>query len=372
MLARVKQLATEPDFTEWQKSPLNPRSEIDIKALISPVKPYTVIEELSMPHTDTPLTSLPPGFLFGGAFFGFILARLQYLSVGGKFRDGSSPGEWYFLRGGHERIGITLHLATILPLGVLLVFQFIPWVRHRILIVHRINGYIIVLLLLISNVGALMVARHTFGGEYETQVWTGVLAIMTTGSVLLAYINIKRLQIDQHRTWMLRTWFYAGCIITLRLIMIISALIITKTGGYYQAMQCDKISFILRDNPEKFRNTYPACFATNGTTDGWVVAKGNFADDPSQIGASFNLTFGGAGWLALAMHAIGVEIYLHLTPRESNRLRNVSYQRQMEAGFKYPGSSGITSDRWGDADVWKPVDRDAAQDEKTSDQSTTA
>jgi hypothetical protein len=32
----------------------------------------------------------------------------------------------------------------------------------------------------------------------------GVLAIMTIISASLAYINIKRLQIDQHRAWMLR------------------------------------------------------------------------------------------------------------------------------------------------------------------------
>ncbi|KAL8787070.1 MAG: hypothetical protein Q9213_002412 [Squamulea squamosa] len=311
--------------------------------------------------------------IFGGGFFGFILARLQYLSVGGKFKEGSSPGEWYYLRGGHERVGITLHLVTIIPLGFLLVFQFIPWIRYNALLFHRINGYIIILLLLVSNVGALMIARHSFNGEFETQVWIGLLAIMTTGSVILAYVNIKRLQIDQHRAWMLRTWFYAGCIVTLRIIMITGALVITKTGGFYQAMPCGKISFILRDDPERFRNTYPNCFATNGTLDGWVVAKGLFADDASQIGASFGITFGGAGWLALAIHAIGVEIYLHLTPREANRLRNVSYQRQMEAGFTYPGSSGITSDRWGDADKWKPTSqKEAAHEEKTTTLQTSA
>ena len=73
------------------------------------------------------------------------------------------------------------------------------------------------------------------------------------------------------------------------------------------------------------------------------------------MAASLGLCFGTAGWLALAMHAIGVEIYLRLTPREGNRLRNVSYQRQMEAGFRHPGSAGLTSDRWGDADVWQPA-----------------
>lgn len=64
-----------------------------------------------------------PGFFFAGGLFGFILARLQYLSIDGKFKEGSSPGEWYYLRSGHMKVGITLHLATIIPAGFLLVFQ---------------------------------------------------------------------------------------------------------------------------------------------------------------------------------------------------------------------------------------------------------
>ncbi|KAL8917791.1 MAG: hypothetical protein Q9172_005680 [Xanthocarpia lactea] len=297
-------------------------------------------------------------FIFAGALFGFTLARLQYLSIGGVFKEGSSPGEWFYLRKGHERIGITLHLATILPAGFLVVFQFVPLIRYKLLLFHRINGYVIILLLLLANVGALMIARHSFGGEFETQVFAGLLAIMTTVGSILAYINIKRLQIDQHRAWMIRTWFYAGSIITLRIIMIISTLLISKAGGYYQAMPCDKISFMFEDDQTGFRDSFPACFAANGTMDGWVAVNADFAQNVVQIAASLNVTFGTAGWLALALHAIGVEIYLHLTPKEGNRLRTVSYQRQLEAGFRHPGSAGITSDRWGDADVWQPPSRD--------------
>lgn len=52
---------------------------------------------------------------------------------------------------------------------------------------------------------------------------------------------------------------------------------------------------------------------------------------------------------------IGVEIYLSLTPRESARLRQVSYERQLAAGFKNPGNGGWTVDRFGDpVEEWKP------------------
>lgn len=291
-------------------------------------------------------------FFFAGSLFGFILARLQYLSIDDKFKNGSSPGEWYWLSGGHYRVGITLHLATIIPAGFLVVFQFVPIMRHKVLIFHRINGYVVVLLLLLSNIGALMIVRRSFGGGMDTQMLIGVLAISTTLGAFMAYYNIKRLQIEEHRAWMLRTFFYASSIITLRIIMIISALIISSLGGYYRAMPCSEIAF-LQDSREMLEANFPQCLAANGTTDGWIAVKANF-DGKAQVATALGLNFGAAGWLALTLHAVGVEIYLRLTPRESERLRAVSYQRQLEAGFSNPGSSGLTVDRWGDAEPWQP------------------
>ena len=45
---------------------------------------------------------------------------------------------------------------------------------------------------------------------------------------------------------------------------------------------------------------------------------------------------------------------LRLTPAETERLRNVSYQRQIEAGMRDPGRAGLTTDRLGDAPRWAP------------------
>lgn len=36
-------------------------------------------------------------------------------------------------------------------------------------------------------------------------------------------------------------------------------------------------------------------------------------------------------------------LQLHLTPRESERLRQVSYERQVEAGFKNAGHAGLVA-----------------------------
>ena len=82
--------------------------------------------------------------------------------------------------------------------------------------------------------------------------------------------------------------------------------------------------------------------------DGWLNVKADFPNSKPGIAVSLGIAFGAAGWLALFLHMIGVEIYLHLTPRENERLRVISYQRQLEAGFSHPGRLGLTSDRLGD------------------------
>ncbi|KAG8733975.1 hypothetical protein FRC10_012047 [Ceratobasidium sp. 414] len=67
-----------------------------------------------------------------------------------------------------------------------------------------------------------------------------------------------------------------------------------------------------------------------------------------MIGSSLRIAFGPAGWIALLLHAIGVEIYIHSTPGEDARFRKVSYRRQLERGSTRPGSMGTTIDRLGD------------------------
>jgi len=96
--------------------------------------------------------------------------------------------------------------------SLLVVLQFTPAIRQKWRLVHRINGYIIVLLALIANAGAIMIAREAFGGTMATQSWVGALFILTTVGLGLAIYNVKMLQIDQHRAWMLRTWFYVRLI----------------------------------------------------------------------------------------------------------------------------------------------------------------
>lgn len=151
---------------------------------------------------------------------------------------------------------------------------------------------------------------------------------------------------------MLRTWFYAATIITLRTVVIISASVLPSAGGFHRAMPCDRFS---SSSITKLisRKRSPPVLPFGGTSNGWVTVEANFWANGATFGAALGLSFGIAGWLALTLHAVGVEIYLRVTPRKSNRLRNVSYQRQIEGKMKHPGSAGLTSDRLGNADMWQ-------------------
>ncbi len=66
-------------------------------------------------------------------------------------------------------------------------------------------------------------------------------------------------------------------------------------------------------------DTYPDCVANSTVfSQDLKVVKVDFSSGvKEQIGASLRLNFGMALWVALSLHAAGVEIYLALTPREA-------------------------------------------------------
>ena len=58
------------------------------------------------------------------------------------------------------------------------------------------------------------------------------------------------------------------------------------------------------------------------------------------------------------------DVQLHLTPAESERLRRISYERQLAAGMRHPGRAGLTVDRLGDSDEWMhPSEKVQSSDE---------
>ncbi|KAI1267611.1 hypothetical protein F5Y18DRAFT_306850 [Xylariaceae sp. FL1019] len=300
-------------------------------------------------------------FIFVGALFGFSLARLEYLDFNGIFctpdgQGGALPGEcYYYTKFARYHYGIIIHLATVVPGSLLACFQFVPWIRYNALLFHRINGYLVILLILIGTGAAFAIARRSVGGGIDIQIGVGALGVSFIASLTLAYVNIKRLQIEQHRAWMIRAWVYAGVIITTRIGLIVGAIVVSAVGGYYAVEPCDKINYTLGQNATL--SAYPDCaaFYSGANFDQQAVVKADFnGSNAMEIGASLSVNFGAALWFAFALHALGAELYLRLTPAEGERLRKISYQRQLEAGMKNPGRAGITADRIGDSEMWVP------------------
>ncbi|CEL58372.1 hypothetical protein RSOLAG1IB_03118 [Rhizoctonia solani AG-1 IB] len=284
-------------------------------------------------------------FIFGGAMLGFVLARFMYLHVP-TMLEGIAPGEAYWFRRGIYKAGMLIHLGSILPAGFLAVFQFVPIIRYKAILVHRISGYISIFLLFIGMASAFVITRRSFGGEMASQTWTMTIGALVLVMATLGWANIKRLQIDQHRKWMLRTWFYASAIITSRIIMVISAKVISAIGQYYAVWSCDEILYTIDNNSTRLIEMFPAC--STGPLELVHVAVSAVWSKPENIGSTLRLTFGPSLWIASLVHAIGVEIYIHLTPGETARLRKVSYQKQLERGMKNPGSMGSVGDKLGD------------------------
>ncbi|KAI1634312.1 hypothetical protein F4809DRAFT_651987 [Biscogniauxia mediterranea] len=239
-------------------------------------------------------------FVFTGGFFGFILGRLECLDIWGK---------------------ICVDDPTITSGAILgeCFYYWIPLVRHEAITLHGINGYLVILLSILGIADAIMIARNAIGGGLDVQTVVGLLAIMLIGALAMAMFNIKRLQIEQHRAWMLRAWFYLWAV--------------SSVGGYYLAQPCDRINFTLGGGQATLA-AYPGCapFFSGEAPDHHVVVLANYnREDPMQIAAAFNTVFGMSEWVSIALHTIYIGVYLQLTPAEHERLRNVSYQRQLEA-----------------------------------------
>ncbi len=153
-----------------------------------------------------------------GALMGFTLSRLMFLDIDNIFCNlaspvgSAAPGECYYYSGAsgtrRYRVGIVLHLATILPAAFLVCFQFVPVIRHKLTIFHRVNGYAVLLLCILSTAGVFMIVDKAFGGQWMVQVVNGLAATMFLGALVISYVNIKRGRIDLHRAWMLRAWSY--------------------------------------------------------------------------------------------------------------------------------------------------------------------
>lgn len=315
--------------------------------------------------------NFPLWIIFGLGALGFSASRAMYFDYDNTYKNakvgpvtailflvrtntGQLPiGDWEYQSHGRGRFGMLMHLVAVVPIGFLLPWQFLPVIRHKFIWFHRINGYLLLILLLLCDTGAILVAPGALGGTIETRLLVGILTISTVGAALMAYINIKRLQIDQHRAWMLRCWAYAFNIISLRLIQLCALEIISRMKSFQAAMSCSRIDSALSlVQPGMAALFYPGC---KGNPDAYMSVLADAYPDPTpegiprldRIAAAAQVTFAMSGVAALLLHAFVVEVYLHLTQAEANRLKRVSHERQLQRGWS---TTWLTRETWGDAD----------------------
>lgn len=261
---------------------------------------FPLCKSISIILENMLLTFAIQGLIFAGAMLGFTLAKLQDLNYDGHFKMefGLVPGYWYYFQGGSYRYGMMIHLSTILPAGILMVLQVTPIIRHKFITFHRVNGYLVSFLALISNAAVFVVIRHKQGGGHRiaAQVAEYLMGILTTIGIIMAIVNIRRKQIDQHRAWMLRTWFWMGTTISARLINLAATPIVTRIGGFWAVWSCDEINFLYTNLAVPFpQTTYPQCFLSNGTLNAAMrvaVKADENSEILSEIGSSYTITFG--------------------------------------------------------------------------------
>jgi len=192
--------------------------------------------------------------------------------------------------------------------------------------VHHFIGYVVMFLVFLGDIGAVVVGRRSMGGDLSMQAAIYFLAIATVGAMYLAWHNIKRQQIDQHRKWMLRAMFWMGIIITMRIIQFFTILATAHVGGYATVSNlgplssissrvnrfsdpklwtCDEVMFVL-GNTTAYTDEFPACRLG---TETFVGVPADLKSD-LHIGSAVRLSFAMSTWAAIAIHTFGIELYV--------------------------------------------------------------
>ncbi|KAH8177843.1 putative membrane protein (DUF2306) domain-containing protein [Sarocladium implicatum] len=254
--------------------------------------------------------------LLGGTAARFALHRIAEIDIDGVLCRRLIPGECLLFKPGEvrNRVAVTAHIGTVLPALILAVFQFLPALRRWSSTLHRVNGYIILLLVCVGGISGIVVARDAFGGTLEMQTVMVLSALMIVGSLGLAMWYIKRQQVEKHRAWMLRAWAIAGHVITMRILTrIMIPLAAITDQARHVVRSCAAVDHMFKGNATAVRTLYPPCqaFYAGSASDQHVLIRANISSTrPDHIAASAGVVCASSAWLALLLHCIAVEVYL--------------------------------------------------------------
>jgi len=222
------------------------------------------------------------------------------------------PGEFRWFHLSLYRINYTVHIYLSVVLGFFVGLQFLPAIRRKSVFLHRVNGYACLIILISASVTGAIIARRSFGGELNQQSAYYLLAIMSTFSALLGYWYVKR-NTRAHRKWMMRSVVYFSVIISTKLMMLASRLIITEIGSYYSLWRCDEVFFVLKNETELV-SMFPQCTSATPHENGlYVPVHASVHEGPLGTASAVRAVQGMNLWIATIIHVIAVEVYIRST-----------------------------------------------------------
>jgi len=109
-------------------------------------------------------------------------------------------------------------------------------------------------------------------------------------------------------------------------------------GPYYYAKPCDLLATFY-NGTDALMAKFPAC----APPDAWVAVKADATgSDKAMRSASVNMSFGMALWLALTLHAIGIEVYVSC--QRSGMIPAISFLADSRARHSYSSHPPSRSD----------------------------
>ncbi|CAE6382255.1 unnamed protein product [Rhizoctonia solani] len=253
--------------------------------------------------------------LYGIVLALMFVANIRFLFPGG-LKAKLMPEEYFSYKLSPNGTLLLVHLACVLPASMLSIIQFIPRLRTKYRSWHRYAGRVINVLTMISSICGIAIGRVSFGGDLATQTATFALGTMVLYSVVAGWKAIRERKIEEHSIWMVRAWAYQMSIVTMRVIMPITMILIDARGGYYVPMTCEEVANSL-NNTDQFVHEYPQCQPdwTGKPVESVSIRAGS--EEGLALAAGARATFGMAAWVAVWIHFICTERYIAMSRRVS-------------------------------------------------------
>lgn len=117
----------------------------------------------------------------------------------------------------HWRYSFYIHVFTSILIITSGLLQFSKTILRKYTRIHRISGFIyLVVTLLISGPAALVMSLYANGG-YPAQASFVILSILWLGTTYLAYRYVRKKDYEKHGKWMVRSYALTLSAVSLRL-----------------------------------------------------------------------------------------------------------------------------------------------------------